>query len=93
MKEVILVEFIAGLPIESSLLLKKLSVLPIAEFCIKNSKNFSKADVNGNYVEWIIVTGEITSAYATIVKLQDPFLAERMRISYIPNELKDKYRR
>jgi hypothetical protein len=40
-----------------------------------------------------IVIGRISSLYASVVKLRDPFLAERMRISYISDELKDRYRR
>ena len=38
------------------------------------------------------VAGKIHSAAATALKLCDPFLADRMRISYISDELKDKYR-
>ena len=38
------------------------------------------------------LSGKINSATATMIKLQDPFLAEHMRISYIPEDLKNKYR-
>lgn len=37
--------------------------------------------------------GRINSMTASVLKLQHPFLAEKMRISYISDELKDKYRR
>lgn len=37
-------------------------------------------------------SGKISSEVATMIKLSNPFLAERMHISYIPNDLKDKYR-
>lgn len=43
--------------------------------------------------EYIRVSGRINSAAATVMKLQHPELASKMRISYIPDELKDKYRR
>lgn len=39
------------------------------------------------------VSGEINSQAASIIKLQNPVLAGKMRISYIPEELKNKYRR
>lgn len=38
------------------------------------------------------IRGKIKSETATAIKLGNPFLANRMRISYIPDELKDKYR-
>ena len=39
------------------------------------------------------VQGRINSMTASVLKLQHPFLAEKMRISYISDELKNKYRR
>ena len=36
--------------------------------------------------------GKISSETATLIKLSNPFLAERMHISYISDELKNKYR-
>ena len=39
------------------------------------------------------VTGRINSMTASIIKLQEPDLAGKMRISYIPDDLKNKYRR
>jgi len=92
MNEYVLVEFIAGVPDESRLLIEKLKALgEDFQFAIKEISD--ETDEDGNYSEWITVTGKISSQYASIIKLQDPFLAERMRISYIPSELKDKYRR
>lgn len=38
------------------------------------------------------ISGKINSITAIIIKLQDPFLAEHMRISHIPEDLKNKYR-
>ncbi len=42
--------------------------------------------------QWYRISGRISSLRASIIKLQDPFLSERMRISYISDALKDKYR-
>jgi hypothetical protein len=39
------------------------------------------------------VSGRINSMTASVIKLQHPMLAGKMRVSYIPDELKDKYRR
>jgi len=43
--------------------------------------------------EYIRVSGKINSSTAMVIKLQNPYLAGKMRISYISDELKDKYRR
>lgn len=43
--------------------------------------------------EWLTVSGKIDSETATLIKLGDKFYADRMRVSYISNELKDKWRR
>jgi len=40
-----------------------------------------------------IISVKIDPLFATVLKLQSAFLAERMRISYISDELKDKYRK
>ena len=37
--------------------------------------------------------GKISAEAATIIKLSNPFLAERMHISYITDNLKNKYRK
>lgn len=42
--------------------------------------------------EYHTVTGKINSETATAIKLSDKFLSDRMRISYIPDALKDRYR-
>jgi len=38
-------------------------------------------------------SGRINSVAASIIKIKYAFLCEKMRISYIPDELKDLYRR
>ena len=43
--------------------------------------------------EYIRVSGRINSHAAAIIKLQNPYLAGKMRISYIPEDLKNRYRR
>ena len=48
---------------------------------------------NGQYLGYYRISGKINSATATAIKLSNKFLADSMRISYIPAELKDKYRR
>lgn len=45
------------------------------------------------YPKTMTVGGKIHSACATLIKLRDPFLADRMEVSYISDELKDKYRK
>lgn len=42
---------------------------------------------------WLRVSGKMNSSTASIIKLKYPDLANKMRVSYIPDELKDKYRR
>jgi hypothetical protein len=41
---------------------------------------------------WASVYGRITTEYACLIKVQDPFLSKNMRISYIPSDLKDRHR-
>lgn len=91
MNEYVLVEFIASYPDDSDLLFQKLGALG-KDFVMINEADESDEDEDGHRDEWVRVTGMISSMYASVVKLQDPFLAERMRISYIPAALKDKYR-
>lgn len=61
---------------------------PLATYT-ESDDNFSFDDNPSS----ITVGGQIHSACATLIKLQDPFLADRMQVSYITNELKDKYRK
>lgn len=46
-----------------------------------------------HFVDITTVTGKISSEQATVIKLSNTYLAERMRVSYISDELKDRYRR
>lgn len=92
MNEYVLVEFVAGQPFEAQTLKEKLLALG-SDFTLIRTKDEIEIDEDGNYADWIRVQGKISSEYASVIKLQDPFLAERMRVSYIPAELKEKYRR
>lgn len=92
MKEFVLVEFIAIYSDDSDILLKKLDELGKEFVMISEIDNFTE-DEYGNRKEWIKATGMISSEYASLIKLTDSFLAERMRISYIEESLKDKYRK
>ena len=91
MNEFVLVEFIAEYPDNSDLLISKLADLG-PDFVIIKEDDEHEEDEFGARNEWLRVTGMISSLYASVIKLRDPFLAERMRISYIPDALKDKYR-
>jgi hypothetical protein len=50
-------------------------------------------ETDGPHQGYQRICGKINSAAATAIKLGNPFLADRMRVSYITDELKDKYRR
>jgi len=89
MKEYVLVEFLASFG-EGGILQAKLGALGDDFVMIKDDYEYDVEDDSG--LNWIRVSGKISSMYASVIKLQDPFLAERMRISYIPEDLKDKYR-
>lgn len=43
--------------------------------------------------EYFVVSGMITSEYASVLKMGNKFVAERMQFFYIDDSLKDKYRR
>jgi hypothetical protein len=88
--EYVLVEFLAKNS-DEHILLEKLENL---EDFIQTKDEFEwEHDDGSTFDTWIRVFGKIRSETASLIKLQDPFLAERMRISYIPDELKDKYRK
>lgn len=90
MNEYVHVEFIAK-DDEVDVLVEKIEGLgenfqPISDLGDYINKDFSI----GN---WFRISGRISSEYASIIKLQDAFLSDRMRISYISDELKNKYRK
>jgi hypothetical protein len=92
MNEYVLVEFIAERHSDSAILFGKLDALG-EDFILLKDEIEREGDEDGLFQEWVRVSGKINAAYASVIKLQDPFLADRMRISYIPDDLKNKYRR
>ena len=86
MKEYVLVEFVAE-GTERDILADKLEAIK-DEFILDRECSYTQSSSPIYFF-----TGKICSQYASIIKLKDPFLAERMRVSYIPDEMKDVYRR
>lgn len=56
-------------------------------------QNECEEDEDGLRQYYRRVSGRINTMTASVIKLQNPALAGKMRISYIPEDLKDKYRR
>lgn len=83
MKEYILVEFIAT-NTDRDILVHELNNL---------ENDFLEIECNSTIENILIISGKISAEYASVIKLQNPFLSERMRISYIQENLKDKYRK
>ena len=92
MREFVLVEFLVARDEEKNLC-TKLDSLGEDFLYIKTEYEYEIDNDWYTETHWTRVTGKISSMYASIIKLQDPYLAEHMRISYIPEDLKDKYRR
>ena len=88
MNEYVLAEFIVDSNESHVLLLIKLKELGNDFQQIDSSE---EQDEDGR--EAIIFRGRMESTIASVIKLHDAFLSERMRISYIPDELKNKYRK
>jgi len=94
MKEYVLVEFLVPVG-EVEVLNKKLRAIEKSgDLAFINHDMDFEGDTDG-YVDivWARVSARIDASAATAIKLQDPFLAEHMRISYIPEDLKNKYRK
>lgn len=91
MKEFVLVEFFVKAE-EKLILMEKLDNLEDDFEPLKTDYEW-EGDTDGYVDRWYRISGRINSTYATVIKLQDPFLSEHMRISYIPEDLKNKYRK
>lgn len=91
MNEYVLVEFISIYE-EKPELVRRLALLEKEFELLKCDYEF-ESECDDVPSTWCRVNGKISSQLASLIKLQDPFLADRMRISYIPSEAKDKYRR
>ena len=59
---------------------------------IKSDIDDGEIDARGYVKLHQRVSGKINSATATAIKLRNTFLSEHMHVSYISDELKNKYR-
>jgi hypothetical protein len=59
---------------------------------LKSDIEWDSDNIDHDSKSWMRISGRINSATATAIRLQDPFFSERMKVSYIPEDLKDKYR-
>lgn len=91
MNEFVLVEFLFRFE-ENEQGLNHLKNLGDEFVQIKAELDWHSEDAPGYTTTYNVVSGKISSQAATAVKLSDKFLSDRMRISYIPDELKNKYR-
>jgi len=91
MKEYTLVEFLFTVD-EYPSEFRKLTALGDDFVFIGMDYEYEDDDL-GTRQEYKRISGRINSMTASLIKLQNPALAGKMRISYIPDELKDKYRR
>lgn len=90
MKEFVLVEFMCEAK-DAHDLSERIKALE-EDFEFQKSTYSDETDEDGYNFLYYQVWGKISSEAASFIRLQDSFLAERMRISYIPESLKDKYR-
>lgn len=89
MNEKVLVEFIANSEDRELLIYKLRSI----DYELVNTDIDYDDDQDGLSETWYKVLVKISATDTTAIKLQDQFLAERMYVSYIPNNLKDKHRK
>ena len=59
---------------------------------ITSDLDFEIDDGYGNFTPYWRITGKISAEKATMLKLGDLYVRDRMRVSYISDELKNKYR-
>ena len=62
------------------------------DFSYIETREYTFQDPGNNICPWVCVSGKIEPHAATMLKLQDSFLAKHMTVSRISEELKDKYR-
>lgn len=94
MNEYIYVEFAAdeNNPNDIIILDKKLNKLIEDNFIIIfEVQNIGPMSNGSGYIQSAVC--RMTSEQATLIKLSDSFLAERMHVSYIDDALKDQYRK
>jgi hypothetical protein len=88
MKEYVLIEFCTDMSNHIAVI-NYLNSLDKSDF--HPTRHESEYDIE--WKKWIVISGRISTEAATLIKLQNPLIAECMRISYISDELKDKYRK
>lgn len=91
MKEFILVEFITSTN-DLTQLLKELETFGKDIKFIDSDFEFETYDdtLTGS---WHRISAQVNTESLTVIKLRSSFVAERMKISHIPDELKDRYRK
>ena len=92
MNEFVLVEFFVRSH-DKLELLNKLNNVKYDFEILSIETEWVENDYSSTVSDWYRISGRINSMCASVMKLQDPFLSERMRISYISDELKNKYRK
>lgn len=91
MKEFVLVEFMC-VHAESLIMAEAIQELK-DEFILDRTDTSEEQEEDDTWgTAYYHVWGKISSEAASFIRLQNDFLAQRMRISYIPEDLKDKYR-
>ena len=92
MKEFVLVEFIV-FPHERTELMGKIHDLGDDFEEIDVATEWTEDQYNSLVSQFHVVSGRLNAMCATVIKLRDPFLADRMRVSYISDDIKNIYRR
>lgn len=65
----------------------------ISEFMLNLGGEFELTDVSKITDDWVKISGKIDAEYLVIVKLKNPLIASLMNVSYISNDIKNKYRK
>lgn len=92
MKDQVLVEFVVEGD-DYSILRNKLDELGDDFIRLKSELEFDHDNDSGIESRYIRLSGLINSDAATALRLSSDFISDRMRISYIPEDLKNKYRK
>jgi hypothetical protein len=90
MNEFIYVEFL--LPAADAMQLAS-EVISLGDDFVLTKSELEWESAEGTTQGYQHITGKIRAEAATALMLGNALLAKHMRVSYIPNELKDKYRK
>lgn len=91
MKEYVFAEFLFTSDEYTSELHKLISLGD--DFVFLNVEYEFEDSTDGTVERYMRLSAKINSGVATIIKLTKPDLAGKMRVSYISDDLKDKYRK